>query len=602
MIRQSLSVETLNQALHRDVQPTSDCMKYEWMRLGSFKSCPRQSEGRPIKLAKAGFVFTGTREGDDTVTCFTCGVTKNNWLKYEDPLQVHKDLNPRCHFINNKSENFPILIPEPIVYDKILRTLHEIYRSKEDIEMGVTGGYSATNDTSSFDSLKLDSGSLTNYGDTSNTTLKKTIKKQGINGYTRSQDPESRSLVTRSASDVLVDNIARQTMTAEEARLRTFGNWPRYLAVRPAELARAGFYYLGSADRVQCAFCRGILRDWEEAESPVAEHWRYFSSCEFLRGTGRSNVPIIPNDSCIHDYVSTHPLSPTDEEDLRGDLNPRSTILNNGNLNLVQRDDPATAKDLGIITQTAAQPDKAILATRVATFANWPRRSPLPSKEQIAEAGFYYFDREDAVKCFFCGGVLKSWTDDDIPWNEHAKWFPKCPYLLRIKGEDFVNSIHHPGAGTTKVRTTVGAEDPYFESKELVNSSQHSLIKLMSRDDNNNENPFQEKSSVDGDERAIVGAFFNEQSRSTRRNEGASVSSKSKSNDNVIDVTAGRPMVPRKRISSNATGENTGDVKDLHKVTCYTAASRLMSMCFNPIKSRLYMSCEKIIEYIDKKD
>ncbi|XP_050418713.2 baculoviral IAP repeat-containing protein 7 [Patella vulgata] len=441
---QSLPLDVLKQSINQDLQPTSDCMKYEWMRLGSFKSFPRQSEGRPIKLAKAGFVFTGTREGDDTVTCFTCGVTKNNWLKYEDPPQVHKNLNPRCNFIN---DNVPVLVPESIVYDKIWTTLHETYcdgnretRSSSPFCTGINSRITDPTIRQTYDipPILLERSDI-------NQAVQVTDDRTGPDVRSRMVLNQSMS----SASVVLTADSTRHTMVVEEARLRTFGNWPRYLAVRPTELARAGFYYLGSADRVQCAFCRGILRDWEEAESPVAEHWRYFSSCEFLRGTDRSNVPIIPNDSYIHDYVSTHPLSSTDE-DVRTALNPLSTILKNGNLNLVQSDAPATAEDLGIITQTAAQPDKAILATRVATFSNWPRRSPLPSKEQIAEAGFYYLEREDAVKCFFCGGVLKSWRDDDIPWQEHAKWFPKCPYLLRIKGADFVNSIYYPGTGTAK--------------------------------------------------------------------------------------------------------------------------------------------------------
>ncbi|XP_055959270.1 E3 ubiquitin-protein ligase XIAP [Patella vulgata] len=450
-LSQTLTIETIKQGISGDVQPTSDCMKYEWMRLGSFKLFPRQSEGRPIKLAKAGFVFTGTRE-DDAVTCFTCGVTKNNWRKYEDPLQVHKDLNSRCNFVNNISINVSIVVPEPIVYGKILETLHETYCS------GNRGENSRS--TSPF-STGINTG-------ITDPTIRQTygipLERQDTNQAVQVTDDGMGADVSRmvpnqsmsSASVVLTGDSNRQTMVVEEARLRTFQNWPRYLTVRPIELARAGFYYLGSADRVQCAFCRGILRDWEEAESPVAEHWRYFSSCEFLRGTDQSNVPIIPNDSYIHDYVSTHPLSSTDE-DVRAALNPLSTILKNGNLNLVQSDAPATAEDLGIITQTASQPDKAILATRVATFANWPRRSPLPSKEQIAEAGFYYLDREDAVKCFFCGGVLKSWRDEDIPWKEHAKWFPKCAYLLRIKGQEFVDTIHQPGTGTAKVVGTNGS-------------------------------------------------------------------------------------------------------------------------------------------------
>ncbi|KAK6166640.1 hypothetical protein SNE40_023286 [Patella caerulea] len=468
LINQTLTIETIKQGISGNVQPTSDCMKYEWMRLSSFKYFPRQSEGRPIILAKAGFIFTGTREGDDTVTCFMCGVTKNNWLKYENPLQIHKDLNPRCNFLNNTSTNVGILVPEPTVYHKILETLHDTYcvgnrgqnsRSTSPLATGINSGITGP-------AIRQMCG----------IPLERPDNSQAVQVTDDGQGPDVRSRMVpnqsmSSASVVLTGDSTRQTMKVEEARLRTFENWPRYLSVRPTELARAGFYYLGSADRVQCAFCRGILRDWEEAESPVAEHWRYFSSCEFLRGTDQSNVPIIPNDTYIHDYVSTHPLSSTDE-DVRAALNPLSTILNNGNLNLVQSDAPTTAEDLGIITQTAAQPDKAILATRVATFANWPRRSPVPSKELIAEAGFYFLDREDAVKCFFCGGVLKSWRDEDIPWNEHAKWFPKCAYLLRIKGQDFVNSIHQPGTGTAKVVGTNGSTSATGNNRNTIDVEQ----------------------------------------------------------------------------------------------------------------------------------
>ncbi|KAK6166638.1 hypothetical protein SNE40_023285 [Patella caerulea] len=417
-IYRTISVEALG--ISGNVQPTSDCMKYEWMRLGSFKSFPRQSEGRPIKLAKAGFIFTGTREGDDTVTCFMCGVTKNSWLKYENPLQIHKDLNPRCNFINNTSTNVGILVPEPTVYHKILETLRNTYcvnHRNRPVEC-----YNS--------SPKDDSDPIPVYS--------------------------SELEISISSFNIASSDRFTQAMVVEEARQRTFQNWPRYLTVRPTELARAGFYHLGSADLVRCAFCGGILRNWEEAESPVAEHWRCFSSCEFLRGVDQSNVPIIPNDTYVHDYVSTHPPSSTDE-DVRAALDPLSTILNNGNLNLVQNDAPATAEDLFIVTQAAAQPEKAKLATRLATFANWPRRSPVPSTEQIAEAGFYFLDKEDAVKCFFCGGVLKSWRDEDIAWNEHAKWFPTCAYLLRIKGQDFVNSMHQPDTGTAKVVGTTGS-------------------------------------------------------------------------------------------------------------------------------------------------
>ncbi|KAK6172083.1 hypothetical protein SNE40_018041 [Patella caerulea] len=483
---QSLPTEALKQNINPDIQPTPDCMKYEWMRLGSFKSFPRQSEGRPIKLAKAGFVFTGTR--DDTVTCFTCGVTKNSWLKYEDPLQIHKDLNPRCNFINNTCENVGILVPEVIIYDKILKTLHDSYiggntetpggNSRHDrntlkhrVEEQVRQQATPANNTQINDHSR---------GHEHQHSLSVQIQPEDrLESDVRSRMLPNESM--SSASVVLTGDSTRQTMVVEEARLRTFGNWPRSLAVRPTELARAGFYYLGSADRVQCAFCRGILRDWEEAESPVAEHWRYFSSCEFLRGSNRSNVPIIPNDTYIHDYVSAHPLSSTDE-DVR-----TATILKTSNLNIVANNTRATVDDLGIITQLASFPNQAILATRVATFINWPRQSPTPSKEEIAEAGFFYLGREDAVQCFYCAGILKSWLDDDIPWQEHAKWFPKCPYLLRIKGQDFIHSIRNPDSGTARIVVNNGAtgnDERLMSIDELLKLSMVQDVLKLSIDKN----------------------------------------------------------------------------------------------------------------------
>lgn len=36
-----------------------------------------------------------------------------------------------------------------------------------------------------------------------------------------------------------------------------------------------------------------------------------------------------------------------------------------------------------------------------------------------------YVGKHDTVQCFSCGGCLGNWEDDDDPWKEHAKWFPK---------------------------------------------------------------------------------------------------------------------------------------------------------------------------------
>lgn len=46
--------------------------------------------------------------------------------------------------------------------------------------------------------------------------------------------------------------------------------------------------------------------------------------------------------------------------------------------------------------------------------------------------------QNDSVVCFCCNLGLRSWTDDDDPWIEHARWSPRCTYVLLSKGTVFV--------------------------------------------------------------------------------------------------------------------------------------------------------------------
>uniref|UniRef100_A0A8C0TPV6 RING-type E3 ubiquitin transferase n=1 Tax=Canis lupus familiaris TaxID=9615 RepID=A0A8C0TPV6_CANLF len=61
--------------------------------------------------------------------------------------------------------------------------------------------------------------------------------------------------------------------------------------------------------------------------------------------------------------------------------------------------------------------------------------------ELLAAAGFFHTGQQDKVRCFFCYGGLQSWEQGDDPWTEHAKWFPRCEFLLQTKGRDFVCSV-----------------------------------------------------------------------------------------------------------------------------------------------------------------
>ena len=82
---------------------------------------------------------------------------------------------------------------------------------------------------------------------------------------------------------------------------------------------------------------------------------------------------------------------------------------------------------------------------RLQTFLDhstvWPAHRIRASPQQIVDAGFFYLGNRDRVKCWYCNGGLQNWERDDVPWEEHAKWFPMCEYVLQQKGPSYVHDI-----------------------------------------------------------------------------------------------------------------------------------------------------------------
>lgn len=47
----------------------------------------------------------------------------------------------------------------------------------------------------------------------------------------------------------------------------------------------------------------------------------------------------------------------------------------------------------------------------------------------------------DHVRCFHCGNGLHNWETSDIPWIEHARWYPDCYYVKITKGQEFIDKV-----------------------------------------------------------------------------------------------------------------------------------------------------------------
>jgi len=73
-----------------------------------------------------------------------------------------------------------------------------------------------------------------------------------------------------------------QALRMKATRLATFHDWPADAKVSPEQLVEAGFFYTGTIDRVQCAYCRNLLKNWVTTADPKKEHRKHFPDCRFM--------------------------------------------------------------------------------------------------------------------------------------------------------------------------------------------------------------------------------------------------------------------------------------------------------------------------------
>ncbi|KAM4738018.1 baculoviral IAP repeat-containing protein 7 [Anableps anableps] len=219
-------------------------------------------------------------------------------------------------------------------------------------------------------------------------------------------------------------------MRGEVERLWTFQNWPADAPVASGDLAKAGFFFLGSGDKVQCFCCGGVLRYWEQGDSPAVEHKRHFPTCSFILGRTVGNIPLTAGSS---DSVDGQLLS---------------------QLQRMTMDDQGTAGQ-------AVYPEMEAEDSRLTTFHNWPTEASV-QPDVLARAGFFYTGHGDNVKCFFCDGGLRNWEPGDDPWQEHAKWFPRCEFLIQSRGQEYISNIQdahfHLGDTVGGSQTSTGRE------------------------------------------------------------------------------------------------------------------------------------------------
>lgn len=221
-----------------------------------------------------------------------------------------------------------------------------------------------------------------------------------------------------------------------EDKLRTFRGWPhRFL--RPEDLARAGFHYTKDRDLVVCEDCGVTIGDWQQSDDPLLEHKKWSPNCRFLKNL----APTAPAEDTCGPY-GIRPMLPKDHRR----MGPRYPMF--------------TTKE-----------------ERLKTFRDWPK-SLKQKPEELAEAGFFYMNVGDKTTCFYCGVGCKDWEENDVPWEEHAKWSPDCIFLKLHKGEEFARSFTPKCEAAQVEETTEEKVANKKEEEEAVTSDNKVICKV----------------------------------------------------------------------------------------------------------------------------
>ena len=245
----------------------------EMRRLATFADWSRGTDNNvsPLTLARLGFTYNGR---DNAVVCAHCQTEIRGWTTGDDVRQ-HHDWCLQQHQVDRSNEI-------PSIVDSLKGRIPDSSRTV----------YSPPTNTNSNGDVRDASGDSNTSNATTSTfyeqctqVIERASTKDFSNIYRNTAGRASKPAIP--AEDVIIDRARPdfERLKVESARLATFHDWPERAAriVDRRDLAKAGLFYTGQSDRVQCAFCRFYLRNWEQGDVPIDEHRRHYPDCPFVQ-------------------------------------------------------------------------------------------------------------------------------------------------------------------------------------------------------------------------------------------------------------------------------------------------------------------------------
>ncbi|KAK6993419.1 baculoviral IAP repeat-containing protein 2-like isoform X1 [Biomphalaria glabrata] len=360
--------------------PWSRLNDEKW-RLYTFFKYPQNAAKSAILLATEGFVYLGSgTDLDDSVMCHFCYKVKNRWQPYDDIPEVHKQLSPDCSMVTQ------INCSNISLNTNLDCSLFEQLNPKQSRNRPVDTRHNEIETVEAVENYKNPGENIESDG----TTLP---RERYNNNYTQITSSSEQSTPTR--------EIPADTASQSE----TSGASPRVATTTSS--ASSNLTSSNSTPSLHIT-------------SATASNT---STTVFTSQTSIAAGPSLPATSTPDPpEVVTQTVSAASQNSAKGNAGG------------------PTYSELGIVTERPKRFEYAVLAKRMETFLSWPRDHHLRPKE-LAEAGFYYAGYGDCARCFYCGGGLRNWEDEDDVWVEHARWFPKCAYIRQQMGQVFVDTI-----------------------------------------------------------------------------------------------------------------------------------------------------------------
>ena len=241
----------------------------------------------PSILARLGFIYTGR---EDTVVCCHCQTEVQGWTSGGDVRRKHDT----CWQQYNRDNDVSYVVSD------IRKRLPDSCRTGRSSPKTVKTNRDVLDYSSLSSSLpNVATSTITRSNSPFYEICEKVLCRAGTKDFSNIYNNATVFAAAPVPADIIIDRTQPdfEHLTAESARLRTFYDWPERAAtiVEPRELARAGMFYTGQADRVQCAFCRGYLRNWVQGDRPADEHRRHFPECSFVKNTNVGTSDVVDN-------------------------------------------------------------------------------------------------------------------------------------------------------------------------------------------------------------------------------------------------------------------------------------------------------------------